>query len=175
MTIWIADDTRCQIAREATRRRVRETGGPLFGYADGEDVVLVGAGGPGPRARHRISSFRPDHDAVDRAIQRVATASDRRFRYQGSWHTHPLGRPSPSPTDITGVQSIREEPGVGLDRPVLIILRVSPLRRTISDRDMRAYRWSLAEDSLACEEICLIHPEDVPYEPLTLDWDAVVR
>lgn len=175
MTVWIADEARSQIAREASRRRVRETGGPLFGYSEGDDVVLVGAGGPGPRARHRVSSFQPDYDAVDRAIQRIADASHRRFRYQGSWHTHPLGRPTPSPTDVEGVKSIREDPAVGLERPVLVILRVSPVRRTVSDRDMRTYRWSLVDGGLITEPVCLLAADDLPYEPLGLDWDLAVR
>jgi integrative and conjugative element protein (TIGR02256 family) len=175
LTIWIAEDARRQIAREASRRRVRETGGPLFGYAEGEDVVLVGAGGPGPNARHRPWSFQPDHEGVDRAIQRIAQASGGTFRYQGSWHTHPLGRPIPSSTDLAAVDAIRADAEVALARPVLIILRVWPLRRTISDRDMRAYRWSETDAVLASEDFCSIRHHELPYEPVAIDWGEVVR
>jgi integrative and conjugative element protein (TIGR02256 family) len=172
--VWLDPRARWQIEREALRRRFVETGGPLFGFDASEDVVVAGAGGPGPKARHRPSSFGPDHNAVDRAIARVRKASGFRYRYLGSWHTHPFGRARPSAADVAAARSISEEPEVLLPRPLLLIQATWPTRRTFRDRDLRAFRWVPALGGLVMLELRVMRDADRQHPVIDLDWEALV-
>ena len=172
MTVWLAAAARAQIEREARRFRLRETGGPLFGFDDGEQIVIIGAGGPGRRATHRRRLFVPDREAVDRAITRVHAASEGRYAFLGSWHTHPLGRPAPSPTDIETARAVAADPTTDLPRPLVLIQATNPLRRTLRDRDLRAYRWTPGEHGLTTQRVILI--DGSSYPDADVDWAAVV-
>jgi integrative and conjugative element protein (TIGR02256 family) len=174
MTVWLDRDARVQIEREARRYRLRETGGPLFGFdePDTDQLVIVGAGGPGPGAKHRRRLFVPDRDAVDRAIACVHQASDGRYAFLGSWHTHPLGRPLPSKTDIETAEEIARDEATDLPRPLLLIQATNPLRRTLRDRYLRAYRWDAPTSRLALWPIVVV--EELTYPLPALDWATVV-
>jgi integrative and conjugative element protein (TIGR02256 family) len=174
MTVWLDPLARHQIEREASRRRFVETGGPLFGFEVDDDLVVIGAGGPGPNARHRPRSFRPDRDAVDRAITEVQEASERRYRYLGSWHTHPFGRAWPSGTDLAAARGISEEPEVLLPRPLVIIHATWPTRRTFRDRDLRAFRWMPPLSELIAIDLRVPREGERRHPIVDLDWDAVV-
>jgi integrative and conjugative element protein (TIGR02256 family) len=172
LRVWIAREARAQIEREARRFRLRETGGPLFGFDDEatDDVVIVGAGGPGPRAKHRRRLFIPDRSAVGRAIARVHEASTGRYAFLGSWHTHPLGRPRPSPTDVTTARDVAGDVATALPRPLVVIQATNPLRRTLRDRDLRAYRWT--PPGLVLAQLVVL--DELTYPPTPVDWDTVV-
>jgi hypothetical protein len=47
-----------------------------------------------------------------------------RFNYLGEWHSHPSFEPIPSGTDITTMQSIVEDPEVGVNFAVLLIAKL---------------------------------------------------
>lgn len=160
--------------REIQRRLLVETGGPLFGFQSEGEAVVVGAGGPGPKARHRPRSFRPDRDAVDRAIARVHEISEGRYRYVGSWHTHPLGRAHPSRTDAAAARQISQETDVALPRPLLLIHRTIPTRRTFRDRDLRAFWWNPSVMDLDPVPLRVLSSGERNHPLLDLDWDAVV-
>ena len=174
MIVWLDRDARAQIEREARRYRLRETGGPLFGFddQDTDQLVVVGAGGPGPRAKHRRRLFVPDRNAVDRAIARVHQASDGRYAFLGSWHTHPLGRPLPSKIDIATAREIAGDEAADLPRPLLLIQATNPLRRTLRDRNLRAYRWEPATMELAQWAITIV--EEQAHSLPGVDWTTLV-
>ncbi len=130
-------------------------------------------GGPGPRARHRPRSFRPDADAVDRAIARVHEASDGRYRYLGTWHTHPFGRAAPS-TDIAAARAISEEEHVRLSHPLLIILATWPTRRTFRDRDLCAFLWDALAAVLILAPLRILRVDERRHAPLAREWSEVV-
>lgn len=174
MNLWLDPVARHQIEREASRRRFVETGGPLFGFEADDDLVVIGAGGPGPNARHRPRSFRPDREAVDRGIARVQEASERRYRFLGSWHTHPFGRARPSGTDLVAVRDISMEPEVLLPRPLVIIHATWPTRRTFRDRDLRAFRWVPSLSALVAIDVRVPREGERMHPVLGIDWDAVV-
>lgn len=176
MTIWLDIAARAQIEREARRHRLRETGGPLFGFGDenSDDVVIVGAGGPGLRARHRPRSFRPDRDAMGRAIERVHEASAGRYGYIGSWHTHPLGRPVPSSTDIGTASEMAADEEADVPRPLLLIQATRPTRKTLRDSDLCAYRWRILEARLTQQPLAVVSGEHA-YPLVAIDWDEAVR
>ena len=52
-----------------------------------------------------------------------------RFNYLGEWHSHPSFGPLPSLTDIESMQSIVDDPDVGVNFLVLMIPRLSRWRR----------------------------------------------
>lgn len=174
MTVWLDRDAARQIVSEALKHRFTETGGPLFGYAEEEEIVVVGAGGPGAKARHRLSSFEPDHDSISRSIEIVHAASEGRYRYVGSWHTHPHGRPHPSMTDINAAREIAHEPEVLLPRPLVLIQATRPWRRTIKDRDRCAFLWSPALDTLIGQELRGLRDKERPALRLEIEWERVV-
>ncbi len=147
-TVWLDPNARRQIAREAARFRLVETGGPLFGFGEEERLTVVAAGGPGPKARHRPMSFVPDRGAVTEAIDFVWTEGERRYRYLGSWHTHPRGRPTPSGRDRQTAREMSEDEGVALARPLILIQSTWPTRRLVRDIDLRAHHWDRARDDL---------------------------
>jgi integrative and conjugative element protein (TIGR02256 family) len=134
--------------------------------------VVVGAGGPGPRAKHRRRLFVPDRAAVDRAIARVHEASEGRYAFLGSWHTHPLGRPSPSPTDVATAREVAVDDATDLPRPLVLIQATNPLRRTMRDRDLRAWRWEIGESRLALVSIAVVN--ELTYPVVDVDWATVV-
>jgi integrative and conjugative element protein (TIGR02256 family) len=168
-TIWLDPDARHKVTAEAKRFRFVETGGPLFGFGDDDALVIVAAGGPGPRARHRPMSFVPDRDAVERAIDHVWEAGERRFRYVGSWHTHPRGRAVPSGRDRLTARDMSRETRLALPRPLLLIQSTWPGRRVIRDSDLRAYRWDPGDERLVKGEVRLLNDEARDWEPLDVD------
>jgi len=93
-------------------------------------------------------SFSPDPDAVRRAIDYVWEAGDQRYRYLGSWHTHPRGRAVPSGRDRATAREMAEAEDLLLPRPLILIQSAWPGRRVIRDSDLRGYRWNPAEDDL---------------------------
>ena len=102
-------------------------------------------------------------------------ASAGRYRYLGSWHTHPFGRASPSATDVAAARSISLEVEVRVPRPLLIIQATWPTRTTFRDRNLRAFRWQPMGSLLAKEELRRLRPEERRHPDAALDWGAVVR
>lgn len=140
-TVWydraVLDDLTSDIA---SWRRWIETGGPLFGYLSGSDVVVTHALAVGIRSRRRRSSFEPDPREVTALVKNVHDVSDGRLRYVGSWHTHPGGDPTPSPTDQAALLRLSRDEVLTLPQPTLLVAatRLSPWRSRI--RDLVAWR-----------------------------------
>jgi integrative and conjugative element protein (TIGR02256 family) len=161
MIVWLDAQARHALEQEALQKRVVETGGALFGYDDGIDVVVTAISGPGPKARHRPFTFAPERDFIDQEIKRIYEQGDGRFRYLGSWHSHPFGSPRPSPVDTTTAAAMALEPDVRLPRPVLVIQSLHPLRRQGEARlgALCAFRWSRARLRLEPADVRTIEVE----------------
>jgi integrative and conjugative element protein (TIGR02256 family) len=168
-TVWLDPNARRKIAREAKRFRFLETGGPLFGFGDEDALVVVTAAGPGPRARHRPMSFVPDRDAVERAIDRVWELGERRYRYLGSWHTHPRGRAAPSRRDRLTAGEMSEDAGLSLPRPLILIQSTWPGRRIVRDRDLRAHYYDPLRADLVPALVRAITGAEREWDPIELD------
>ena len=168
-TVWLDPDARRTITVEALRYRFVETGGPLFGFGDDDALVIVAAGGPGRRARHRPMSFVPDRAAVERAIDYVWEAGARRYRYLGSWHTHPRGRAVPSGRDRATAREMSRDAGLNLPRPLILIQSTWPGRRVIRDSDLRAYRLDVERSDLVVAVVRPLADEQRDWQPLELD------
>jgi len=126
-----------------TRKRPRtETGGALFGFVDEGDLVVAGAYGPGPRAKHRRTTFEPHAATTGALMDAVREHSKARYRYIGSWHSHPGGVPRPSGPDIATTERVASEPEVQLACPLVLIQASSPQPSGVAIGDLRAWRWS---------------------------------
>lgn len=73
-----------------------ETGGALFGPADGRRVLH--AAGPGLLAQHGTRSFHRDLDFTRREAERLYLADG--SQWIGEWHTHVDASPTPSQMDL---------------------------------------------------------------------------
>jgi integrative and conjugative element protein (TIGR02256 family) len=153
--VWLDVEARALIEEETLKRPRVETGGALFGYETDDDVVIACAYGPGPRAKHRRTTFEPHPATTQSLIDAIWKESEARYRYVGSWHSHPGGIPRPSPTDVHTTEAVATEVDVGLAAPVVLIQ--STRRRQgggVEIANARAWRWSPKDDRLLpCELI----------------------
>ena len=139
--VWLDVRARALIEHETRKRPRIETGGGLFGFADGDNVVVACAYGPGPRARHRRTTFEP-HPATTAALMyAVHEHSQARYRYLGSWHSHPGGAARPSGQDISTTEQVAGEPEVLLPRPLVLIQSTRRQPRGVVVAELRAWRW----------------------------------
>lgn len=139
--VWL--DVRAQglIEHEACKRPRAETGGALFGFADGDDVVVGCAYGPGPRAKHRRTTFEPHPTTTAALMDGVREHSQARYRYVGSWHSHPNGVARPSGQDIVTTERVAAEVEVVLPRPLVLIQSTRPRAHGAVVSELRAWRW----------------------------------
>jgi integrative and conjugative element protein (TIGR02256 family) len=109
--------------REAGRR---EVGGILMGEQKAEsvfrieDLTIQSGGGAFATFIRAISNVHRRLDAFFRRTGHEYT----RFNYLGEWHSHPSFPPSPSTTDCATMWSIVEDPKVGANFAVLLIVRL---------------------------------------------------
>jgi integrative and conjugative element protein (TIGR02256 family) len=160
--VWLPEDSQLLIRAETLDKHARESGGPLFGYQNDDEVVITRAFGPGPRARHRPWVFEPDRAAVQAAIDAVATDSAGAERYIGSWHSHPLGVARPSPLDRRTARNIADDAEAGCPRPLMLIQATVIRLSGVRPGRLRAYRWDASAHRLQrLEIVAYASPESV--------------
>jgi [CysO sulfur-carrier protein]-S-L-cysteine hydrolase len=134
MQLLLTQQVLRRLQHELRRGGRQEIGGLLMGeHLHGESFRLVDfsvqhSGGT-------VSHFTRDpsqHQAqLDAFFAR--TGSDfARFNYLGEWHSHPSFEPHPSFDDIQTMQSIVEDPNVGVNFLILIIARLRWRRLELS-------------------------------------------
>lgn len=114
------------ILREAASALPYETGGILLGHWQHEKVLITNMVGPGPKAQHHLAAFTPDRDWQYEQIDLLFAESQGKIEYLGDWHTHPLGVPFPSKTDMSLLESIANSPESRCPRPIMCILATKP-------------------------------------------------
>lgn len=132
---------RALIEREAVTRRLRETGGAIFGWESEGVIVVACASGPGPHAKHRLRSFEPAPGTTKAAILAVACASKGRYGYLGSWHTHPRAAPVPSTIDVGTAKAMAEQSDLRLPAPLLLIVSATGTSLRVEPRNLCAWHW----------------------------------
>lgn len=164
--VWLDLRARAVIEREAVKRRLLETGGSLFGWEADDGIVVVCASGPGPSARHRRRLFEPNRTTTAAAIRAVHNASDGRYSYLGSWHTHPQAAPIPSGIDAATAREMSEQADLELKRPLLLILGTRGLTARAQVSELQAWRWEpTLGNLLRCElRACRLDERYVPEE-----------
>lgn len=148
-TLWLADVAKYDIAEHARRRRLRETGGALFGYEADDAWIVEKALGPGPQARHERFRLVSDRTHLQEAIDREIATSDGARYYLGEWHTHLLGPPRPSGRDRASAAAIADRPKTGLRQPLVLIQATIPWGRSIRPGRLCAFYFNaVARDLL---------------------------
>lgn len=97
------------ISRNARLRGVDvETGGLLFGKRDdaARIIWIDEASGPPPDSIAEIDLFICGVEGTKEMNERFRTSSRHAVQYVGMWHTHPFALPTPSPTDLRGLQQV---------------------------------------------------------------------
>jgi integrative and conjugative element protein (TIGR02256 family) len=158
--VWLDALARDVLAEEAAKRRLLETGGPIFGYESEGDVVVAKLYGPGRSARHRRASFSCAIEWIAACIEETFSESDGRWWYLGEWHTHPLGRPTPSRQDVQAVARIAEAADVELPRPTILIQGTKLFRRRVHMDRLAAYQWNADQAKLIERPIRLASPAE---------------
>ena len=152
-TVWLDSHARALIEHEAVTRRLYETGGALFGWEDDGELVVACASGPGLHARHALRTFEPDPATTAEAMRLAGDASERRYRYVGSWHTHPRSVPVPSALDTDTVAGLAAQEDLLLPRPLLLILSTTGCSRTVQPKELRAWVWDPSHSALRVVEL----------------------
>jgi integrative and conjugative element protein (TIGR02256 family) len=118
------------LRRELKGAKRQEIGGLLLGeHLEGETFRLVEATvqRTGGSAVHFVRDPALHQAQLDEFFSR--TGNDfARYNYIGEWHSHPSFEPLPSGEDMQTMQSIVENPKVGVNFLVLIIVRLSRWR-----------------------------------------------
>lgn len=167
--VWLDEEARRRIHAEAARRRFVETGGPLFGFESGDqEVVVVAALGPGPRAKHRPRSLIPDREATQAAIRLVHQRAEGRYRYIGSWHSHPLGSATPSRRDVQTAREVAAQLEVDLPRPLILIQATRPRIRLVTVGELGGYHWDPMTEQMSVVALALVYEQERTYPVLHL-------
>jgi integrative and conjugative element protein (TIGR02256 family) len=113
-----------------------ETGGLLLGHIEPDGTAQVRyAGGPGPAAVRGPAFFLRDLHYAQRAAA-DAFARDGSM-WIGEWHTHPGAAPAPSDQDLRTYLGFLDDPELGLDSFIAIILT----SRTGTWDRLEAHAW----------------------------------
>jgi [CysO sulfur-carrier protein]-S-L-cysteine hydrolase len=125
MQLLLAPQVIKRLQRELRRAGRREIGGVLMGEHIRDESfrvveLSVQRGGATDSCFIRNPS---DHKAqLERFF--AQTGSDyARFNYLGEWHSHPSFEPMPSATDLRTMQTIVEDPDVGVNFIVLLVCK----------------------------------------------------
>jgi integrative and conjugative element protein (TIGR02256 family) len=123
MQLLLAPQITKRLKRELRRAGRREIGGLLMGehLSDGVfrvvDISVQRAGGS-----HSCFIRNPTDHKTQLEKFFAQTGNDyARFNYLGEWHSHPSFDPFPSVTDVQTMQSIVDDPCVGVNFLVLLI------------------------------------------------------
>jgi integrative and conjugative element protein (TIGR02256 family) len=167
MEVRIADAARETIMRLAPESADgRETGGILLGRGPGNDgVVHVEiAGDPGPHAIRRPDFFLRD---LEHARMLAEEAWERsRAIWVGEWHTHPVGGPEPSATDLGTYANLLT--AAALEFEVFASIIAVP-GASAGWNDPRLCPWLLQIDAVPATHLEPVRPED-EHEPGSLPF-----
>ncbi|WP_439397689.1 Mov34/MPN/PAD-1 family protein [Bradyrhizobium sp. PMVTL-01] len=128
------------LVAELKRAGVREIGGVLVGEHVGDetfriaDLSIQRSGGS---ATHFVRDL--DHNRAFLNEFFARTGHDyQRFNYLGEWHSHPSFEPLPSVQDQKAMRDIVEDPDVGVNFAVLLIVALA--RRSTLHLSATAFR-----------------------------------
>jgi [CysO sulfur-carrier protein]-S-L-cysteine hydrolase len=113
-----------QLQTELSAAHRREIGGLLLGeHVEGETfrVAELTVQRTGGSAAHFVRDPHLNKKQLDEFFERTGRDYEK-FNYLDEWHSHPSFEPRPSTTDIQTMQSIVEDPAVGVNFLVLLIV-----------------------------------------------------
>jgi len=121
MKCWIEKNVLRAIESESQRMVPKETGGLLLGYWSDNEVVITNATMPGPRARHRKSSYFPDSNYDGNIMAEFYFESGGITTYLGDWHSHPKGGGGLSRHDLITLFNIATYEPARATNPIMMI------------------------------------------------------
>mgnify|MGYP000367805186 CR=1 FL=1 len=137
-----------RLKRELRKAGNREIGGVLVGEHLHDDVfrlVDISVQRSGGSVAHFVRHLEHNRAFLKEFFSR--TGNDyQRFNYLGEWHSHPLFSAIPSGQDIATMQEIVENPDVGANFVVLLI--VSLRRRGALELSASAFRPRATPDNV---------------------------
>ncbi len=133
MKVLIARPTIKRLEGELRRAGSREIGGLLMGEHVQDELfrlveLSVQRGGG---TEHCFVRRPSDHTAQLEKFFAQTGNDYKRFNYLGEWHSHPRYEPLPSDADIRTMQSIVEDPEVGVNFLVLMVCRMASRGRVL--------------------------------------------
>ncbi|WOF41717.1 Mov34/MPN/PAD-1 family protein [Sphingopyxis indica] len=118
MTIWLARKIMAEMEDLASSSFPLETGGILLGWRDGNDRIVTGLIGPGPRALHGRHMLLPDGVWQRAQLRAIFDSTGGDLDYLGDWHTHPDGLAAMSEIDKRTLSKIERR----VKAPLMAIL-----------------------------------------------------
>lgn len=131
-----------RLESELRRARRREIGGLLLGeHLGGELFSVVDISVQRSGGTHSGFTRNPEEHEIQLEKFFTETGNDyARFNYLGEWHSHPSFEPIPSVTDLRTMQSIVEDPDVGVSFLVLMLCRLASSRPCVIEVTATAFR-----------------------------------
>jgi len=126
MKILLAPPVVKRLRRELRRAGNREIGGLLMGEDLGNGdfrVVEISVQRSGGTEACFIRNPKDHQPELDAFFGRTGNDYSR-FNYLGEWHSHPSFAPFPSPRDDASMREIVEDPTVGANFVVLLIVKL---------------------------------------------------
>jgi [CysO sulfur-carrier protein]-S-L-cysteine hydrolase len=123
MQLSLAPGVVKRLQRELRRAGSQEIGGLLMGEHLGAElfrVIEISVQRSGGSQACFIRNPR-NHQAQLKSFFTRTGEDFTRFNYLGEWHSHPSFEPAPSHTDIQTMQSIVNDPAVGVTFAILLI------------------------------------------------------
>jgi|ERR1017187_6119494 integrative and conjugative element protein (TIGR02256 family) len=127
MQLLLAPQIVEHLRRELGRAGKREIGGLLMGEHLHDEifrVIEISVQRSGGSHACFVRNPKKHQDKLQKFFART-DENYVRFNYLGEWHSHPSFEPAPSSTDIQTMQSIVDDPDVGVNFLVLLIARLS--------------------------------------------------
>jgi integrative and conjugative element protein (TIGR02256 family) len=126
MQVLLARPVLKSLRRELRRAGGREVGGLVMGEHLRDEVFRVVSLSVQRSGGSQTCFIRQphEHEAQLKEFFARTGANYTRFNYLGEWHSHPGFEPAPSGTDARTMQSIVDDPMVGVNFLVLIIARL---------------------------------------------------
>jgi len=142
MQLLVARPVIKRLECELRRAGRREIGGLLMGEHVRDELfrlveLSVQRGGGTDACFIRRPS---DHEAQLEKFFAQTGNDYTRFNYLGEWHSHPSFDPLPSDTDISAMQSMVEDPDVGVNFLVLLVCRMASGRGRVLEMTSTAFR-----------------------------------
>jgi integrative and conjugative element protein (TIGR02256 family) len=136
------------LVRELRKAGSREIGGLLMGEHVEAEIFRV-ASLTVQRSGGDFAGFvrEPgDHEVQLKRFFKQTNNDYTRFNYLGEWHSHPSFRSLPSTTDLSTMQSIVEDGGMGVNFLVLLIPRLAGVERM--ELSATAFRAGVAPEAV---------------------------
>jgi len=120
--VWLPRDLLRELCAQAERERPCETGGMLLGWRVGDQIAIVRAIAPGPRAKRERECFEADGPWQQEQLAAAYEESGRTVTYLGDWHSHPRGPARPSARDRQTAVLVAGCPEARAPEPLTVIL-----------------------------------------------------